>query len=589
LLFLSLLLVSFQPVKADIESGQPDVIVAEGGTRNTYFPDVEKLQNGDLIVVYYDSLAHSSPSGRISMVRSMDDGLTWSAPVTVADSVYDDRDPSIMQTSDGTLLLSYFSTDLSQTPSQPVGTFIVRSNDGGLNWSSPVMVQSQFHSVANTSKIVELDSGDLLIPLYGKKTGHYWWKAFVSRSTDGGVSWSNEVEIQNPANASNFVEPALADLGNGHLMVMIRTGALSQEAHSYDNGLTWTTPVQTDLEAHASNLLVLDPGNPNSNILHMWGDYSDQFAFGRPVVGQIIQADGTPVSERVMMYAGHCNDESYPSSIRLVDGRIFTVYYDACAKHIGGTFSTVNDFMDYEAPTTYWDSATGKLDLWRMYANGNLQITTDMNYTPSYYEPHGAIDGNPSYTYSAAKVQTGEGAYWSIEMDQSYPISKIGVVLKPGYEETANIYLSADGVSWGSPVAAFDYVITNEMEYVVLNQPVYAKYAKVEIVESRGTDILAEFSLFVPADTGTAGAMLDQIEQYEQAGQINAVFADQLTYRLTTIQQLVSQNANTDAAAYMQDFLQTINAPSVLGQQLLSEMASTTLSAEANLFIRLIS
>jgi hypothetical protein len=419
-------------------------------------------------------------------------------------------------------------------------------------------------------------------------TGHYWWKAFVTRSTDGGLSWSNEVEIQNPSNASNFVEPALADLGNGHLMIMIRTGTFSQEAHSYDNGLTWTAPVQTDLEASASNLLVLDPGNPNSNILHMWGDGSDQYAFGRPVVGQIIQADGTFVSEPLIMYAGHCNDESYPSSVRLDDGRIFTVYYDSCAKTIAGTFSTVDDYMDYEAPTTYWDSETGKLDLWRMYANGNLQITTDMNYTPSYYEPHGAIDGNHSYTYSAAKVQTGEGAYWSVEMDRSYPIDKIGIVLKPGYEETANIYLSADGVNWGSPVAAFNYVVINEMEYVVLNQPVYAKYAKVEILESRGTDILAEFSLFVPPDTGTTGVMLNKVGQFEQAGQMNAVFADQLTYRLGVIGQLVSQEASTDAVAYMRDFVQTINDPSVSGQQLISETAAATLRTEADLFIQLI-
>ncbi|MDF2661627.1 MAG: hypothetical protein K0Q94_4418, partial [Paenibacillus sp.] len=148
------------------------------------------------------------------------------------------------------------------------------------------------------------------------------------------------------------------------------------------------------------------------------------------------------------------------------------------------------------------------------------------------------------------------------------------------------IYLSADGVNWGSPVAAFDYVVINEMEYVVLNQPVYAKYAKVEIVESRGTDILAEFSLFVPPDTGTTCVMLEQIDQLGQMGQINAVFADQLSYRLAIIQQLVSQKANTDAVAYMHDFVQAINAPSVLGQQLISETAAAALCTEADLFIQ---
>jgi hypothetical protein len=504
LLFLGLLLTTLQPAMADIASGQSDVIVASGGARNTYFPDVEMLQNGDLLVVYYDSPAHTSQSGRIAMVRSTDDGSTWSAPTTVADSVYDDRDPSVMQTSDGTLLLTYFSTDWSQSPSKILGTYSVRSNDGGLTWSSPVLVETKLDYAAVTSKIVQLANGDLLLPRYGKMPGHWQSKIMVARSTDGGISWpqANEVEIPNPY-GTNWVEPVLADLGNGHLMVLIRTATFAHETNSYDSGLTWTTPLPTDMVAHASSLLVLDPGNPNSNILHTWGDYSGEYAFGRPVVGQIIQADGTPVSERVKMYAGHCGDESYPSSVRLDDGRIFTVYYDSCAKRIGGTFSTISDYMDYEAPTTIWDSETGKLDLWKLYKNGSLHISTDMNYIHGNFNPYGPIDGNPTYNYSAAKVQTGEGAYWSIELDQLYPITKIGIILKQSLPETANVYLSADGVNWGTPVAAFNYVIMNSMQYIVFDNPVQARYAKVEILESNGTDILSEFSLFVPLDTGT--------------------------------------------------------------------------------------
>lgn len=587
LLFLSFLLVQLQPVKADIESGQHDVTVASGGARNTYFPDVEKLQNGDLLVVYYDSPAHTSQSGRIAMVRSTDDGQTWSTPITVADSVYDDRDPSIMQMGDGTLLVNFFSTDWSQSPSKILGTYLIRSTDGGLTWSSPVLVETKLDYTATTSKILELDNGELLIPRYGKMPGHWQSKIMIGRSSDGGLSWlqANEVEIPNPY-GTNWVEPALADLGGGHLMVMIRTAKYAHEAHSYDNGLSWTTPVPTDMEAHASNLLVLDQDGPEQKILHTWGDYSSQYAFGRPVVGQIILADGTPVSERVKMYAGHCGDESYPSSVRLDDGRIFTVYYDACAKQIRGTFSTVDDFLDYEPETGIWDSETGKLDLWKLYTNGSLQISTDMNYIHGYFHPHGSIDGNLSYLYSAAKVQSGGGSYWSIELDQAYPVSKIGIILSQRFPETANIYLSADGVNWGSPVASYDDVIMNQMEYIVFEEPVFARYAKVEILESNGTDILCEFSLFVSPETGTVSSMLDQIGQHEQAGEINTVFADQLAYRLTVIQQLVAQKANVEAVAYMQDFLQTINAPSVLEQRLISERAAAALSTEASLFIQ---
>lgn len=496
-LLLSLLLMPLEPVVAGIDSGQPDVIIAEGGARNTYFPDIVKLQNGDLLVVYYDSTAHAALDGRIAMVRSSDDGATWSTPTTVVDSVYDDRDPSIMQTSDGTLLLSYFVRNRNQNPVEKIGTFVTSSNDNGLTWTSPVVVESKLEP-ATTSDIVELDNGQLLIPLYGIIPGHWQSKITVVHSNYGTLDFpiENEIEISN-IHGTNWAEPAVVNLGGGHLMMMIRTTTLAFQTHSYDNGFTWTLPEQTDMEAQASQLLLLNPGEPNLKLLHMWGDYSQQYASGRPVVGQIIGSDFGGLSERVPVYVGHCWDESYPSSVRLDDGRIFTVYYDACAKYIAGTYSTINDFLDYEAPTTYWDSATGQLDLWRMNAHGDLEITTDMNYNPGYYDPRGPIDGNHSYQYSAAKVQNGEGAYWSIEMDQSYPINKIGIVLKPGYEETANIYLSADGINWGTPVAELDYVVTNEMVFFNLPAPVSAQYAKVEIVRSRGTDILAEFALYI--------------------------------------------------------------------------------------------
>lgn len=491
------LFIQWQPVSAGINSEEPDVVVANGGGRNTYFPDIVKLENGELLVVYYDSPAHTSQEGRISMVRSSDDGLTWSTPTTVIDSVYDDRDPSIMQTSDGTLLLSYFSTDWSQDPQQRVGAFVASSNDNGLTWSSPITVESKLDA-STSSDIVELDNGHLLIPLYGKIPGHWQSKITVIHNNYGTLEFpiGNEIEIGN-IYGTNWAEPAVVNLGGGHLMMMIRTTTLAFQTHSYDNGFTWTPPEQTDMEAQASHLLLLNPGEPNLKLLHTWGDYSQQYASGRPVVGQIIGPDFGGLSERVPVYVGHCWDESYPSSVRLDDGRLFTVYYDACAKYIAGTFSTIDDYLDYEPPTTYWDSATGKLDLWRMNAHEDLQITTDMNYLPGYHDTRGPLDGNHSYQYSAAKVQSGEGAYWSIEMNQSYPINKIGVVLKPGYEETANMYLSADGVNWGSPVAGLDYVVTNEMVFFNLTEPVSAKYAKVEIVRSRGTDILVEFSLYI--------------------------------------------------------------------------------------------
>ncbi|MGN6561290.1 MAG: sialidase family protein, partial [Thermomicrobiales bacterium] len=96
---------------AAIDPTRPAVVVAARGERNTYFPTIARLRDGVLVVVYYDSPAHTSQSGRIALVRSTDDGRTWSAPRVVLDTPLDDRDPQIMQTRTGALLLSFFTYD----------------------------------------------------------------------------------------------------------------------------------------------------------------------------------------------------------------------------------------------------------------------------------------------------------------------------------------------------------------------------------------------------------------------------------------------------------------------------------------------
>src|SRR5205823_3759608 len=76
---------------------KPDIVVVpptEG--RRAFFPSVERLRDGQLVVVYYDSPDHVSPGGRIAMVRSADNGLTWSPPRVIIDTPLDDRDPSLI-------------------------------------------------------------------------------------------------------------------------------------------------------------------------------------------------------------------------------------------------------------------------------------------------------------------------------------------------------------------------------------------------------------------------------------------------------------------------------------------------------------
>src|SRR5205085_6692212 len=104
---------------------------------------------------------------------------------------------------------------------------------------------------------------------------------------------------------------------------------------------------KTTRVAQASDLLpVVDDGK--QFVVHAFGDMSGRFGDSRPTAIEIMRFRDFPharwTGEPRLLHQGHCwSDEGYPSSVRLRDGRVFTVYYDACAGYIGGTFSALTD------------------------------------------------------------------------------------------------------------------------------------------------------------------------------------------------------------------------------------------------------
>src|SRR5687768_18510457 len=94
------------------------IVISRGEKAATYqaFPDACRLKNGDILAVFYAGYGHVSMSaddfplgGRICMVRSSDEGRTWSAPEIIYDDVDDNRDSHIAQLDDGTLICTFFS------------------------------------------------------------------------------------------------------------------------------------------------------------------------------------------------------------------------------------------------------------------------------------------------------------------------------------------------------------------------------------------------------------------------------------------------------------------------------------------------
>jgi len=312
-----------QGEKADIQGGwrmaKPShVVVCSDAGAGGYeaFPDVVRLQNGDLLCVMYAGYGHVSlPSealpkgGRVCAVRSRDNGQTWSPAQIVYDDDVDNRDPHIAQLADGTLMCTFFS--LSKKPDGAydlLGTHLVRSFDGGQTWETDAIIISDTY--ACSAPVREQPDGSLVLGLYYERPGTGAWGAVVI-STDKGETWSAPIDIGRESGHYHDAETDTCRLANGDLLAVMRPCMCY--AKSSDGGRTWTPSQPIGFEGHAAYLLRTSTGvilvahRLPGTALHYSTD--EGATWHGPVPVDTVGG-------------------AYPSLCELPDGRVFCVYYE---------------------------------------------------------------------------------------------------------------------------------------------------------------------------------------------------------------------------------------------------------------------
>jgi Neuraminidase (sialidase) len=309
-------------------------VVAKSNDADYYaFPSICRTASGELLCVFYLGTGHVSPNGKIAMVRSGDEGKTWSKPEVVIDTPLDDRDPSIMQTKSGRILVSFFVRDEETMDKDRVKrtsphVHVAWSDDGGKTFSKPKPIDVGWRWNATSDEIIQLPEGTLLMGIYGHLPGDKRDRAAVAFSKDNGETWNSTdpVTIASDQNGVvDFQEPALLRLPDGTIICSLRTtnaGLHAYESRSTDDGKTWSKPVDTFLHGHAANLLYHSSGV----IFHAYRSWSQN---ARIVgVAAVFCEPGkpwNPAKEFPLVSVG--GDVGYPSSVELPDGSIYTVYY----------------------------------------------------------------------------------------------------------------------------------------------------------------------------------------------------------------------------------------------------------------------
>jgi sialidase-1 len=309
-------------------------VISKGKEAYSYqaFPDACRLANGDILCVFYAGYTHVSLAaddfpngGRICMVRSSDEGKTWSDPAVLFDDADDNRDSHIAQLSDGSLVCTFFSWKnkekrltsykdfswkLFNKVSENTGAQMVRSTDNGKTWEKSA--QSIAKDWVCSAPVRQMPDGKCLLGLYGE-VRHKPSVGAVIQSDDLCKSWNGVVKMPQPEGLSLDAETDLIRLKDGRLYAALRSS--KQNMHysiSSDEGQSWSMATDIGFKGHCPHLNRLSTGEiilshrlPNTSI-HISRDECKTWQ-GPYEIDTCIGA--------------------YPATVQLKDGSVLIVYY----------------------------------------------------------------------------------------------------------------------------------------------------------------------------------------------------------------------------------------------------------------------
>jgi sialidase-1 len=323
------------------------------GKRDEYcgWPSVARMASGDIVVAFCVSEEHMAPSGAILSVRSSDAGKTWSEPVTILDSIIDDREAGLTLLDGGqSLMVHMWSTHHTAATYRGLAESSYRA-DVLERWiahvEAPTYLQAAGLEGATTSVTtdgtnwstlhpgtdsihggVQLPDGSVCIASYRVRRPNVG----IYRGSGTPLTWQLMAELALPnLTSTRFGEPHIALLPSGRLLVVLRSTAIPYDdssrrnllwmTYSDDGGVSWVEPYPTPLWGFPAHLLVLADGR----VLCTYG-------YRRRPFGQraCISEDGVTwraEDEIILRDDAHDGDLGYPASVEVEPGRILSVYY----------------------------------------------------------------------------------------------------------------------------------------------------------------------------------------------------------------------------------------------------------------------
>ncbi len=308
-------------------------------------------------------MSHVDPCGKNVMWVSYNGGESWTPPIIVNDSNFDDRDTGILYLGEGKMLMSWFTSVYEnhldhmqeqewlnasdkaimsgwsgywktlppEKAKEEWGSFVKLSDDYGVSWSENIRV-------GVTSPHGPCLAEDGTIYYLGKRmdsTHPYGPEVVCIKSTDGGKTW---IECGTVPSFENFApnqvhEPHIIELPGGRLLGGIRVNGREEKpvdtvylTFSDDKGKTWSVPKCSGVDGmpphfmmHSSGALIMSYSCRNFDCMSERAAVS--YDGGETWSEEYILNDNINLDRQ--------RDMGYPATAELPDGSLITVYYQA--------------------------------------------------------------------------------------------------------------------------------------------------------------------------------------------------------------------------------------------------------------------
>ncbi len=221
---------------------------------------IVELSDGKLMVTYqkYEQGVESGNDHGLCQIWSkvsVDGGKSWYSPrllIKAEDNDLNVQAPALLRRKNGQLMLACLH--LHRLDSSTMSVF--SSSDEGYTFTPVSHVWKQSNGLllqGGASSLLELDSGRLLLPFHGGQGEQYDQTntAGCFFSDDDGRSWqcSNRVELT----LRGAMEPSIAELNDGTLVMALRTQLGGPYiSRSTDGGQSWSAAISSRLEGGES-------------------------------------------------------------------------------------------------------------------------------------------------------------------------------------------------------------------------------------------------------------------------------------------------------------------------------------------------